>query len=139
MLDRPFLGQFASVIVIILIAIFISLRASMNRDKVDWHTLVEDAIKKSISNDATSCGFVEIDADRYESNRCVELAESKEKPYWVTTQIQGEDSELWIAYHKMSDGSSEEIFFDSYSLDDHEKPQFHVAEKTKCFTFFGGT
>lgn len=64
-------------------------------------------------NSAHECGVVQLHQDALVALTCAQEQSTNSKAFWVAVQVQGVDSQLWVAAAQAADGSKWLVRFDS--------------------------
>ena len=103
--------------------------ALMERSALEWRAEAERTVLNAVPDGFRPCGFVPLGADRREALNCIEFAERHGLPYWVASQAQGIDSQVWLVVLRATDGNSQ-LLLDSYDGQARrpQQPRFTVTK-----------
>jgi len=88
-----------------------------------WRHIVETAAEQHQSDGAIRCGVLPLGADATEAVECIENARRHGQAFWVLSQAQGIDSEVWIMI-RGEKGDLSAVYFDSYGWEERHEPSF---------------
>ena len=102
----------------------------------DWRVAIQEAIQQVVPPSAHSCGYVPLGESRIDSARCIQESEQAGRSYWVASQAQGIDSQVWEVVYRSEDKTLQRLSFDSYgweqSHSNRTKPSFGHPHKEGC-------
>jgi hypothetical protein len=80
----------------------------------EWDRALKATINDTLATAGKSCGFVALGQDRTEATRCMKQAQRDVVAFWVASQVQGIDSQVWIVVRADANANWSEISFDTY-------------------------
>jgi hypothetical protein len=70
-------------------------------------------IEAAAGPESSSCGLTPLGVDLSRAASCAVTAFSERRAFWTASEIQGEDSQLWMAVVLKADGTFRSYIFDS--------------------------
>ena len=70
-------------------------------------------IEEIAGSGALSCGFAPLRSDTADTTSCARKAFSDHQAFWVASELQGDDSELWLVVSSNGSGALRSHMFDS--------------------------
>ncbi len=114
MMQRPNLLAFSLTLLSLALLPAIPVIVSSSSPRPDWASAIRREVPAVMPPAAVSCGFVGLMQDSFSADACMAHAAAARVDHWVASQAQGEDSIVWIAVLRTSDGRLRRYDFDSY-------------------------
>jgi hypothetical protein len=95
------------------------LQREIARPEISWATPEEARqtllaqIKATAGSEALSCGLAPLGSNTADTTSCARKAFSDHQAFWVASELQGDDSELWLVVISNGSGTLRSHMFDS--------------------------
>ncbi|MBV1775865.1 hypothetical protein KSF73_09070 [Burkholderiaceae bacterium DAT-1] len=104
-------------LVLLMLGVGISLTVQWNAPTLshkEWRDVIAKTMEAHAAASIHSCGVVFLGEDGTAADQCVSIAEQIHAPFWVVSQVKGEDTFVWIALHRSQQGQLSQLTLDSY-------------------------
>jgi hypothetical protein len=110
-------------IVLLLAAVVAILIAMRDLDAAPWsiplatieesEAVLSEQVRELAGRDATECGAIGLVEGVNESASCASRAHSEGRAFWVASQVQSDDSDIWVVVIGGAGGGLSSVHFDS--------------------------